>query len=203
MTNHFAEKIVMPMDEMNDEEGLAFWLHWKEECMTYQLQKRLLKSRRGGRVEFHLKKKLCAWGRRHVKSRKLLSHYIKSKNSHACRWRNMREKMHCIMKHECGRNFHCGYCRCPKCVKMYYVKGNFTMIVVRIKDRIYELRQFDDEARNCLMDMIRKKELTMVAARKNREPAATELPLSRSIYLCQKYNYSQDVVESMKLACED
>jgi len=40
------------------------------------------------------------------------------------------------------------------------------MIIVRIKDRIYELRQFDDEARNYLINMIRKKELIMVAARK-------------------------------------
>jgi len=203
MTDHFAEKVVMPMDELHDEEGLAFWLYWKEECVTYKIQKRLLNSRHGGRVEFHLKKKLCAWNRRHLKSRALLARYIKGKDLPACRWRNTREKMRWIMKHECGRNFHCGYCRCSKCVKIYYVKGNPTIIVVRIKDRIYELRQFDDEARNCLMDTIARKELIMVAAKNNEELPAKELSSSRSMYLCQKYNYSQDVVESMKWACED
>jgi len=203
MVDQFAEKVVIPMDALPDEESLAFWLHWKEECTTYKMQKRLLKCRRGGRAEFHLKKKLCAWSRRHVKPRASLTRYIKGKDSDACRWRSMRKKMHWIVEHECGRNFHCGYCRCPKCIKMYYVKGDFTMMVVRIKDRIYEWRQFDDEARNHLINMIKEEELIMVVVRKNRESAAMALPLSRSMYLCKKYNYSQDVVESMKLANED
>jgi len=114
MVDQFAEKVVIPMDELHDEEGLAFWLHWKEECTIYRIERRLLKSRRGGRVEFHLKKKLCAWSRRHVKSRALIARYIKGNDSNACRWRSMREKMHWIIKYECGGNFPCGYCRCPK-----------------------------------------------------------------------------------------
>ena len=203
MVEQFAEKVVIPMDELRDEESLAFWLHWKEECAVYEIQEHLLRCRQGGKVDFHLKKKLCAWNRRHVKPRALLAQYVNNKNSSACLWRSMREKMRWIMKHECGRNFHWGYCRCSKCLKMYYVKGDFTMIVVRIKDRIYELRQFDDEARNHLINMINKEELIMVVASENRESAAMVLPRFRSLYLCQKYNYSQDVVESMKLAHED
>jgi len=203
MVEQFAEKVVMPMDELPDEESLAFWLHWKEECEVYELQKQVLKCIPGGIIDFHLKKNLCAWNRRHVKPRALLVKYINKKHSKAQFWRGMREKMRWIMKHECERYFHWGYCRCSKCLKMYYVKGEFTMIIVRIKDRIFDLRQFGDEARNYLINMISKEELNMVTASKNKESITKVLSRPRSLYLCQKYNYSQDVVESMKLAQED
>jgi len=203
MTDHFAEKVVMPMDELPEDEGLAFWLYWKEECATFEIKKRLLNTMHGGRVEFHLKKKLCAWNKRHIKPRAHLARYIKGKDVRARHWRNTRERMLWIINHECGRHFHCGYCRCHKCVKMYYVKGSPTMIVVRIKERIYELRQFNKEARGCLLDMMGEKELTMVVAKKNKNSETMELSSSRSRYLCQKYNYSQDIVASTKWALED
>jgi len=202
---NYAEKVVIPMDELSDDEGLAFWLHWKEECMTYGLKKRLLNTRPGGRAEFHLIKKLGVWNKRHVKQRVDLARYIKGKDKRARRWRKTREQMRWIINHECGRHFHFGHCYCHKCVKIYYVPGSPTMIVVRIKERIYDLRQFDEEARTCLLDMIGKKELTMVVARKSekRESETMGLPSSRSMYLCQKYNYSQDIVASLKWALED
>jgi len=83
----YAEKVVIPMDELPDDEGLAFWLYWKEECATYDLKRRLLNTKPGGRAEFHLIKKLCAWNRRHVKLRVDLARYMRGKDKRARRWR--------------------------------------------------------------------------------------------------------------------
>jgi len=203
MVELFAEKIIRPLDDLNDDESLAFWLYWKEECEVYEIQKHVLRCMPGGMVELGLKKQLCAWSRRHLKPREVLAQYLNEKQSKSCLWRSTRERMRWIMNHECRKHYHWGYCRCSKCLKLYYVKGDFTMIVVRVKENIFDLRQFNDEARNHLINMISKEELVMLMPSKNEGDAVKTVSRPRAIYLCQKYNYPQNVVESMQLANED
>jgi len=173
------------------------------------LNLRLLASRPEGKVASHLKRKLCAHGKRHLKGRIDLVRYFEDDDERAQRWRYTREKMRYIIRQKCSKHFHCGYCYCPRCFGIYYVKGSPTMIIIQIKPIIYELRQFDEGARACLLEMLKNKDVKMLSFHNREEgelypgPEVFELSLLRAIYLYHKYNYSQDVATSMELALCD
>jgi len=144
-----------------------------------------------------------------MKSRVDLARYFEDDDERAQRWRHTREKMRYIIRQNCSKHFHYGHCYCPRCFGMYYVKGSPTMIIIQIKTIIYELRQFDEVARACLLEMLKNEDIKMLSLHKHDEgglhPNLEVLELSgpRAVYLYHKYNYSQDVVTSMELALCD
>ena len=203
----FKEEVEEPMDMMHGQEGLAFWSYWEHQSSLYILSMRLLATRPGGRVERYLSEEMQKYGRRHRKSREDLAKYITGTHEAAIRWRMTREGVRHILKRQCMSEVHFDTCYCPKCFGMTYVKGHPTMIMIRIKAIIYELRQFGERAQQCLFDMLLQSDIKMWDLKYeclNRPCDAgtesCELPLQDAKRKFEKYNYYQEVDTSMALA---
>lgn len=206
----FENEVEEPMDMMHGQEGLAFWSHWEHQCSMYTLGVRLLATRPGGRVERYLYSKLAWHGNKNCKSREDLAKYIAGTDKKAVQWRMTHEGLRYVLKQQCTKEFHHGACYCPVCFGLLYVKGHPTMVIVRIKSIIYELRQFSENARLCLFEMLMQSDIKMWGFQYKcldrpcdvgTEPYILSLRDAKRKF--EKYHYSQAVVTSMVLARDD
>ena len=206
----FTKEVAIPMDLLHGQEGLAFWSYWDDECKAHELWMRLVASKFESKTEELLNEQLQWLGKPYTKIRDDMLEYINSGKENAICWRRTRERMHYLLTKRCARPFHAWYCCCPNCFGIFHVKGSPTMIIVQIKSVIYELRQFNDKARVCLLDMLKASDIQMMGFQDKGPddlcdgyPIVVVLSSQKAEKKFCKYDYSQEVITSLILTLDD
>jgi len=207
----FSTEVVYPMDMLHGQEGLAFWSYWGNECKAYEwITGTVARKPRHSGKKISRSEVFHTWWLK--PSKKQWEKYVNGTSTHARNWRNTYESMRTILQ-KCRLKYHTGDCYCNICCELYYIKGVPTMIIVRTKSVVYELRQFArfaPNAQQCLLDMLSQGDVPMYKCQCQAliRPATESvkyilLPPQKAMKKFVKYQYSQDVVESIILALED